>query len=185
MREVSCASRAASAVSRAGEDPHLRRVVGGGLDRLGEQAHRAHRRLQLVARVGDEVAPHLLDALALGDVAQDEQREARRDPRRADDHESRLGRRGAAAQAQRRRGGATPSARARAGDGAQLVGGQRRSPRRDRRAAAAADAARTVEDASTTTAASSMPCSTSRTPSGIVERGLGARPVAGAQRQRR
>ena len=36
---------------------------------LGEHGERAHRRLELVAHVGDEVAPDRLDAPRLGDVA--------------------------------------------------------------------------------------------------------------------
>ena len=43
-------------------------VVGRG-HRLGEQAERADRRLQLVTHVGDEVAAHALDASRLRDVA--------------------------------------------------------------------------------------------------------------------
>ena len=83
-----------------GEVAHLIGVVGGGFDRLGEQADRADRRLQLVTRVGHEVAAHLLDPLALGDVAQHEQREPRRDARsraRRPGAARRAGRRGAAA----------------------------------------------------------------------------------------
>ena len=47
--------------------------LGVGLDeqRLGEEAERAHRRLQLVADVGDEVAADLLEPAALGDVLDD------------------------------------------------------------------------------------------------------------------
>ena len=76
-----------------GEVAHLVGVVGRRLDRLGEQADRADRRLQLVTRVRDEVAPHLLDALALGDVAQHEQRQPRRDAGGAHDDQPRLRRR--------------------------------------------------------------------------------------------
>ncbi len=98
------------------EVAHLVGVVGGGLDGLGEQADGADRGLQLVTRVGDEVAAHLLDALALGDVAQHEERQARRDAGRAHRDEARLGGRSAAAQAQRRRTAAdrsrAPGARA-------------------------------------------------------------------------
>ena len=38
---------------------------------LCEQAERAHRRLQLVADVGDEVAPDLLETAPFGDVVDD------------------------------------------------------------------------------------------------------------------
>src|SRR5690606_16363195 len=37
---------------------------------LGEPANRRERRLELVRRVGDEVAPHRLEAPELGDVEQ-------------------------------------------------------------------------------------------------------------------
>ena len=54
-------------VDAAGEAlGHLR--VGLGHERLGQQAERAHRRLQLVADVGDEVAADLLEPAALRDV---------------------------------------------------------------------------------------------------------------------
>ncbi len=105
------------------EVAHLVGVVRGRLDRFGEQADRAHRRLQLVARVRDEVAPHLLHALPLGDVAQHEQRQSRRDARRTDDHEARLGRRRAPAEPQRRRRGRLGRAHP-AGHRTQVVGGQ-------------------------------------------------------------
>ena len=42
--------------------------------RLGEKPDRAHRRLQLVADVRDEVAPHLLEPAPLGDVVDDRDR---------------------------------------------------------------------------------------------------------------
>ena len=42
--------------------------VGLGHEGLGQQAQRAHRRLELVADVGHEVAPDLLEPPALGDV---------------------------------------------------------------------------------------------------------------------
>ncbi len=54
-------------VDAAGEAlRHLR--IGLGDERLGQQPERAHRRLQLVAHVGDEVAADLFEATALGDV---------------------------------------------------------------------------------------------------------------------
>ena len=56
-----------------GEPLHDRDVVGRGHG-LGEQAERADRRLQLVAHVRDEVAPHALDAPRLGDVARERDR---------------------------------------------------------------------------------------------------------------
>ena len=52
----------------AGEAAHGRRVVAGVLQRLGQQRHRADRRLELVADVGDEVAPDRLDPAGLRDV---------------------------------------------------------------------------------------------------------------------
>ena len=52
----------------AGEALHRLRVVGGLLDRLGQQGQRADRRLQLVPHVGDEVAADRLGAPGLGDV---------------------------------------------------------------------------------------------------------------------
>ncbi len=42
--------------------------VGLGDERLGQQAERTHRRLELVAHVGHEVAPDLLEPAALRDV---------------------------------------------------------------------------------------------------------------------
>ena len=48
-------------------------IVGRG-HRLGEQAERADRRLQLVAHVGDEVAPNALDPSRLRDVARERHR---------------------------------------------------------------------------------------------------------------
>ena len=56
-----------------GELLHDRGVVGRG-HRLGEQAERADRRLQLVTHVGDEVAPHALDPPRFGDVARERDR---------------------------------------------------------------------------------------------------------------
>ncbi len=69
----------------AGEAAHRGRVLARVEQRLGEQRHRADRRLELVADVGDEVAAHRLDAAGLGDVL-DEQGDValgvadRRDP---------------------------------------------------------------------------------------------------------
>ena len=57
------ASRSASRTTRSASCCTTAGVVGRG-HRLGEQAERADRRLQLVAHVGDEVAPHALDAPA-------------------------------------------------------------------------------------------------------------------------
>ena len=75
---------------RAGRRRSRRRAVGLGGDplgelardlgvvdageRLGEHGQRADRRLELVAHVGDEVAPHRLDAAGLGDVADEPDR---------------------------------------------------------------------------------------------------------------
>lgn len=50
----------------AGEALDRLGVVGGVLHGLGEQVERADRGLELVADVGDEVAPYRLDAAALG-----------------------------------------------------------------------------------------------------------------------
>ena len=46
-------------------------------ERLGEQADRADRRLELVADVGDEVAAHLVEAVRLGAVVGEQQDVAR------------------------------------------------------------------------------------------------------------
>lgn len=51
-------------------------VVRGVHDGLGEQGERADRRLQLMADVGDEVAPDHLDAPGLGQVLDQQQHEA-------------------------------------------------------------------------------------------------------------
>ena len=62
------ASRSASFTMRSASG----RVTAGSLlghQRLGEHLERADRRLELVAHVGDEVAPHALDAVHLRDVA--------------------------------------------------------------------------------------------------------------------
>ena len=48
--------------------------VALGGERLGQQLERADRRLQLVADVGDEVAPHALDPVELGDVVHEDGR---------------------------------------------------------------------------------------------------------------
>ena len=58
----------------AGEAAYGRGVLAGVLQRLGEQRHRPDRGLELVADVGDEVAPDRLDPAGLGDVL-DEQRD--------------------------------------------------------------------------------------------------------------
>ena len=63
------------------EAPHLVRVVGGVVERLGEQADRADRRLQLVADVGDEVAAHRVEPERLGAVLGEQQDVARAEPR--------------------------------------------------------------------------------------------------------
>ena len=62
------ASRSASRTTRSASRCTTADVVGRG-HRLGEQAERADRRLQLVTHVGDEVAPDALDAPRLRDVA--------------------------------------------------------------------------------------------------------------------
>ena len=72
------------------EAPHLIGVVRGHLEGLGEQRDRTHRRLELVARVLDEVLPHLLHALLLGDIADKHGHEAGVDLSGAGDDESRL-----------------------------------------------------------------------------------------------
>ena len=48
-------------------------VLGGALQRLDEAAQRGKRRAQLVARIGDEIGPHLVDALDLGQVPQQDE----------------------------------------------------------------------------------------------------------------
>jgi hypothetical protein len=55
------------------EAPDRRGVLAGVEHRLGEQRHRPHRRLQLVAHVRDEVAAHRVHPAGLRDVL-DEQR---------------------------------------------------------------------------------------------------------------
>ena len=61
----------------AGEALHGLRVVGGVLDRLGEEGQRADRGLQLVPDVGHEVAADRLDAAGLGHVLRGPGRPAR------------------------------------------------------------------------------------------------------------
>ena len=56
-----------------GEPGHGLGVVVGVEHGLGQQRHPAHRRLQLVADVGDEVAAHLLDPAGVGAVVDQEQ----------------------------------------------------------------------------------------------------------------
>ena len=143
--------------------------------RLGEQAHRADRRLQLVAVLATK-SRRICSRRSRSVMSREhEQREARRDARRAHDDETRLRRRSAA----------------RAGRSVAVATGSPVRARRARRRAArlhgqhaaldepegtaAADAARTLVDASTTTAASRCRRSTSPTPSGIAERRLDAR----------
>ena len=90
MRPVSWPRRDASAEIRVAKCRTCARVVGRRLDRLGEQADRTDRRLQLMAGVGDEVAAHLIEALLLGDVADDQQRHPRTDHARARRHQTRI-----------------------------------------------------------------------------------------------
>jgi hypothetical protein len=59
-----------------GEPAHHLHVVSRH-DRLGEEAERADRRLQLVADVGHEVTPHALDPPGVGDVVDDRHRAGR------------------------------------------------------------------------------------------------------------
>ena len=61
-------SRAASCCIRPANRTHRLGVVGGALDRLGEQRQRADRRLELVRDVGDEVAAYVVDPGRLGPV---------------------------------------------------------------------------------------------------------------------
>ena len=75
-------SRSLSSAS-AGEPVHGLGVVGGLVDRLGQQPDRADRGLQLVADVGDEVAADRLDPALAGavlDQRQHQPRAQRRDP---------------------------------------------------------------------------------------------------------
>ena len=68
----------------AGEPLDRLRVVGGVVDRLGQQPDRADRGLELVADVGDEVAADRLDPALAGavlDQRQHQPRAQRRDPR--------------------------------------------------------------------------------------------------------
>ena len=60
----------------AGEPADRFGIVGGVLDGLSEQGQGADRRLQLVADVGDEVAPDLLDPPVLGLVLGEHQDQA-------------------------------------------------------------------------------------------------------------
>ena len=48
-------------------------ALGAALKRLDEAAQRRERRPELVARIGDEIGAHLVDALALGEVAQQDE----------------------------------------------------------------------------------------------------------------
>ena len=48
-------------------------LLGAALQRLDEAAQRGERRPELVARIGDEIGAHLVDALALGEVAQQDE----------------------------------------------------------------------------------------------------------------
>ena len=45
-------------------------AFGAALQRLDEAAQRSERRPELVARIGDEIGPHLVDALDFGQVAE-------------------------------------------------------------------------------------------------------------------
>jgi hypothetical protein len=62
----------------AGEALHRLRIVGGTLDRLGEQRQRPDRRLQLVADVGHEVAADGIRPPGLGHVLQHQRHRTRR-----------------------------------------------------------------------------------------------------------
>ncbi len=46
-------------------------LLGRALQRLDKAPQRGERRAQLVARIGDEVRPHLVDALHFGEIAQE------------------------------------------------------------------------------------------------------------------
>ena len=70
----------------AGEALHGLGVVGGLVDRLGQQPDGAHGGLQLVAHVGHEVAAHGLDPTLAGAVLDQRQHEARPQGSDARDH---------------------------------------------------------------------------------------------------
>ena len=59
---------------------HLLGLVGRARQRLGEQADRADRGLQLVADVGDEVAPDVVEPMRLGAVVGEQQHEPVAEP---------------------------------------------------------------------------------------------------------
>ena len=63
-----------------GEPAYGLGVVGGVLDRLGQQRQRADRGLELVADVGHEVAADRVDAAQLGEVLGEDQDQARASP---------------------------------------------------------------------------------------------------------
>ena len=68
----------------AGEPADRLGVVGGVVDGVGQQPDRAHRGLELVADVGDEVAPHQLDPALAGAVLGEHQHHPR--PQRGHPH---------------------------------------------------------------------------------------------------
>ena len=62
--------------------PRLGIVAGGSLQGLDEAEQRSQRRAQLMARIGDEIGPHGLQAAGRGEIAE-EQDDARLDARHA------------------------------------------------------------------------------------------------------
>ena len=144
-----------------GEALHGLGVVGGVGDRLGEQADRADRGLQLVADVGHEVAADRLDAALARAVLDERQHQAGAQRRHA-----------------RGQRAGDPAARARAArvaladlavpadlrDEVDQLGHDGRLPRTSPKAYAGAEALRTWSDSSTTTALERRMLSTAATP---------------------
>ena len=179
-------SRAASCCIRAANRTHRLRVLGGALDRLGQQRQRADRGLQLVRDVGDEVAPYVVDPGHLGPVVGQDERQVGAEPRHLHAPGPPAGRRGAGAargrtSAPRRRTGP----RARRGRCPRRPAG-RRGPGPTR--APTALAQRTASPSSTTIEPDRRADRTSATPGGsspdVVATGSG-RAAGGASAARR
>ena len=118
---ISCTSadsRVGLRLHPAREPAHRLGVVGGVLDRLGQQRQRAHRRLELVRHVDDEVAPDGLEASRLRQVLRQHDEVVGADLRDPHlDHAARPAPPGRAAPRAPRRGSRRRAAPARSGHG--------------------------------------------------------------------
>ena len=116
-----------------------RRIVAGRpLQGLDEAEERGERRAQLVARIGDEIDPHVLEAPRRREVAEEQQRRVRRRERPDPHLEAALDRNALVVFEARRQAGAQRAGDAvenvgrPQGEGERLIDAQRREKRRSR-----------------------------------------------------